>query len=139
MEYRFKSDNEYYMIGMQTMLNISDNSGVKRIRCIRFYKKTLQSNIKIKSIFIGSIQKVKIKKKSKIKKISKGDKRVAILIRTKKRIKRRDGSSIKFKDNSAVLLDKKFKPIATRILGVVPFEFRKKKTMKILMLAAHSV
>lgn len=123
------------MIGMNTFLTLADNSGVKRIKCIKFYKKTLKSNIKIKSKFIGVLIKVKKRKRSKIKNISRRDKKQGILIRTKKKIYRPDRSSLKFFENQAILIDKKNKPIATRIKGAVPIEFREKKTIKIALLA----
>lgn len=127
------------MIAMQTVLRITDNSGVKKIKCIKFYKKTLQSNITIKSNFIGSIQKLKLKKKTKLKKLVKGELKTGIVVRTIKKIWRFDGSSLNFKENSAVLVDKKKNPLATRVLGVVPFEFRHKKTFKIVLLSSGTV
>ena len=130
------------MIGMNTFLTLTDNSGVTRIKCIKFYKKTIKSKINIKDKFIGVLTKVKLNKQRisvKLKNIHRRDKKQGFLVRTKKKIYRCDRSSIKFFDNKAILIDKKNKPLATRIKGVIPREFREKKTIKIVLLARHLV
>lgn len=125
------------MINKETIFNVIDNSGVKRFKSIHFYKKTLQSNIKIKDIFLGVLKKVKIKKRAKLKNLKKGDKKQGIILQTKKSIRRFDGSYLKFNRNSAILIDNKMKPLANRITSAIPFEIRNKKTFKIALLARY--
>jgi large subunit ribosomal protein L14 len=124
------------MINNCSKLKIVDNSGVKQIKIIKFYKKTPYSSIKVGNFFIGSIKKIKTKRKSRIKKLTDGELKKSILLRSKTRIFRRDGSTLRFFENAAVLIDNKQKPIATRIKGFVPLELKKKKNLKLVFLSA---
>ena len=123
------------MISNSSTLHIIDNSGVRYIKIIKFYKKTPFSHITVGNLFIGSIQDIKIRKKSKIKKLNNGDLKKSILVRVKKPIVRVDGSTINFFENSAVLVDNKKKPLATRIIGFLPIDLKKTKRLKVLLLS----
>jgi len=118
------------MIQMQTMLDVADNSGAKKIGCI----KVLGSSRR-KYASLGDIIVVSVKDAIPNSKIKKGDVVRAVVVRTKKGVKRSDGSYIKFDDNSAVLLTPQNEPIGTRIFGPVARELRAKKFMKIISLA----
>lgn len=115
---------------------ISDNSGARRLNLIKFYKKTPFSQKEIGNLLIGSIRRVRIRKKSRMKIMKKGELKKAILIRTTWPIYRNDGSLIKFSSNAITIVDNKNKPIASRILGVVPLDLKKKKRFKIILLAS---
>lgn len=123
------------MILQNTLYKITDNSGAKIFKGIKIYKTTPFSKINIGKILIGAVHNIKLKENSKIKQLLKGEKKNAVLIRTKNRIFRKDGSSINFFENSVVLVDKKLKPLATRILGFLPLDLRQYKIAKILLLA----
>src|SRR4030042_346037 len=118
------------MIQMQTILDVADNSGARKIGCI----KVLGSS-KRKYASLGDVIVVSVKDAIPNSKIKKGDVVRAVVVRTKKGVKRSDGSYIKFDDNSAVLLTPHNEPIGTRIFGPVARELRAKKFMKIISLA----
>jgi large subunit ribosomal protein L14 len=118
------------MIQMQTMLDVADNSGARKIGCI----KVLGSSRR-KYASLGDVIVVSVKDAIPNSKIKKGDVVRAVVVRTKKGVKRADGSYIKFDDNSAVLLTPQNEPIGTRIFGPVARELRAKKFMKIISLA----
>jgi large subunit ribosomal protein L14 len=118
------------MIQMRTMLDVADNSGARKIGCI----KVLGSSRR-KYASLGDIIVVSVKDAIPNSKIKKGDVVRAVVVRTKKGVKRSDGSYIKFDDNSAVLLTPQNEPIGTRIFGPVARELRAKKFMKIISLA----
>ncbi|MCJ7664757.1 MAG: 50S ribosomal protein L14 [Desulfobacterales bacterium] len=118
------------MIQMQTMLDVADNSGARKVGCI----KVLGSSRR-KYASLGDIIVVSVKDAIPNSKIKKGDVVRAVVVRTKKGVKRPDGSYIKFDDNSAVLLTPQNEPIGTRIFGPVARELRAKKFMKIISLA----
>lgn len=124
------------MIQSGSRIKIKDNSGAKEIKIIKFYKKTPYSSIKVGNIFIGSIKNIKLKRKSKIKKLQDGDLKKSILIRHKLPIKRRDGSVVRFFENASVLIDNKQKPIATRVKGFIPYEIKTKKNLKLIFISA---
>ncbi len=118
------------MIQMQTNLNVADNSGAKRVQCI----KVLGGSHR-RYAGIGDIIKVSVKDAIPRGKVKKGDVYNAIVVRTKKGVRRPDGSVIRFDTNSAVLLNAQLQPIGTRIFGPVTRELRSERFMKIISLA----
>lgn len=118
------------MIQMRTMLDVADNSGARKVGCI----KVLGSSRR-KYASVGDVIVVSVKDAIPNAKIKKGDVVKAVVVRTKKGIRRSDGSYIKFDDNSAVLINPQNEPIGTRIFGPVARELRAKKFMKIISLA----
>jgi len=118
------------MIQMQTNLDIADNSGARRVQCI----KVLGGSHR-RYAGIGDIIKVSIKEAIPRGKVKKGDVYTAVVVRTAKGVRRKDGSTIRFDGNSAVLLNSKLEPIGTRIFGPVTRELRDKNFMKIISLA----
>ena len=118
------------MIQMQTQLNVADNSGARRVQCI----KVLGGSHR-RYAGIGDIIKVSIKEAIPRGKVKKGDVYTAVVVRTAKGVRRKDGSAIRFDGNSAVLLNSKLEPIGTRIFGPVTRELRDKNFMKIISLA----
>jgi large subunit ribosomal protein L14 len=118
------------MIQMRTMLDVADNSGARKVGCI----KVLGSSRR-KYASLGDVIVVSVKDAIPNAKIKKGDVVKAVVVRTKKGIRRGDGSYIKFDDNSAVLINPQNEPIGTRIFGPVARELRAKRFMKIISLA----
>lgn len=118
------------MIQMQTMLSSADNSGAKKIMCIK-----VLGGSKRKYAGIGDIIVVSIKEAIPNSKVKKGDVSKAVIVRTVKEVKRPDGSYIRFDNNSAVLINNQNEPIGTRIFGPVARELRAKKFMRIISLA----
>lgn len=118
------------MIQMQTILNVADNSGAKRVQCIK-----VLGGSKRKYAGIGDIIVVSIKEALPGSKVKKGEVRRAVIVRMAKEIGRPDGTYIKFDDNSAVLISPQKEPIGTRIFGPVARELRAKNFMKIVSLA----
>jgi len=118
------------MIQMQTMLSVADNSGAKRIQCI----KVLGGSHR-RYAAIGDIIKVSVKDAIPRGKVKKGDVFNAVVVRTKKGVRRADGSVIRFDGNAAVLLNNQLQPIGTRIFGPVTRELRSERFMKIISLA----
>ena len=118
------------MIQMQSKLFVADNSGARKIQCIK-----VLGGSKRKSASIGDIIVVSIKDAIPRAKVKKGDVYKAVIVRTSKDFQRLDGTAIRFDKNAAVLLDKQEEPIATRIFGPVTRELRTKKFMKIISLA----
>ena len=118
------------MIQMQTVLNVADNSGAKKVQCIK-----VLGGSKRKYASIGDVIVVSVKEARPDSKVKKGEVKRAVVVRTKKEIQRADGSYIKFDENSAVLIDVKLEPIGTRIFGPVARELRGKNFMKIVSLA----
>jgi len=118
------------MIQMQSNLFVADNSGARKIQCIK-----VLGGSKRKSASIGDIIVVSIKDALPRAKVKKGDVYKAVIVRTSKDFQRLDGTAIRFDKNAAVLLDKQEEPIATRIFGPVTRELRTKKFMKIISLA----
>ena len=118
------------MIQMQANLDIADNSGARRVQCI----KVLGGSHR-RYAGIGDIIKVSIKEAIPRGKVKKGDVYTAVVVRTAKGVRRKDGSTIRFDKNSAVLLNSKLEPIGTRIFGPVTRELRDKNFMKIISLA----
>jgi len=118
------------MIQMQTMLNVADNSGAKKLCCIKVLGGTRRRYARI-----GDLIVVSVKEAMPNSKVRKGDVSRAVVVRTAKEVRRKDGSYIKFDDNSAVLINPQNEPIGTRIFGPVARELRAKKFMKIISLA----
>lgn len=118
------------MIQMQTNLNIADNSGAKRVQCI----KVLGGSHR-RYAGIGDIIKVSIKDAIPRGKVKKGEVFNALVVRTKKGVRRPDGSVIRFDSNAAILLNGQMQPIGTRIFGPVTRELRSENFMKIISLA----
>ncbi|WP_366657317.1 50S ribosomal protein L14 [Fodinicurvata sp. EGI_FJ10296] len=118
------------MIQMQTNLEVADNSGARRVQCIK-----VLGGSKRKSAGIGDVIIVSVKDAIPRGRVKKGDVHRAVIVRTAKELLRSDGSTIRFDTNSAVLLNKQNEPIGTRIFGPVTRELRAKKFMKIISLA----
>mgnify|MGYP002883250538 FL=1 len=118
------------MIQMQSNLFVADNSGARKIQCIK-----VLGGSKRRFASIGDIIVVSIKDAIPRAKVKKGEVFKAVIVRTSKEFTRNDGSTIRFDKNAAVLLDKQEEPIATRIFGPVTRELRTKKFMKIISLA----
>lgn len=118
------------MIQMQTNLDVADNSGARRVQCI----KVLGGSGR-KSASIGDIIVVTVKEAIPRGRVKKGDVRRAVIVRTAKEIRRPDGTCIRFDRNAAVLLNRQHEPIGTRIFGPVTRELRAKRFMKIISLA----
>jgi large subunit ribosomal protein L14 len=115
---------------MRTILEVADNSGAKKLGCIKVLGGTRR-----KYASLGDVIVVSVKDALPNSKIKKGEVVKAVIVRTKKEVKRLDGSYIKFDDNSAVLLNPQGEPIGTRIFGPVARELRAKRFMKIISLA----
>ena len=118
------------MIQMQTNLDVADNSGARRVMCIK-----VLGGSKRRYATIGDVIVVSIKEAIPRGRVKKGDVIQAVVVRTAKEIRRADGSSIRFDRNAAVLINKQGEPIGTRIFGPVTRELRAKQFMKIISLA----
>ena len=118
------------MVQTTSTLDVADNSGAKKVMCIRVLGGTRR-----KYASIGDIIVVSIKEAIPNAKVKKGEVAKAVIVRTKKEVSRQDGSYIRFDTNSAVLVDKDNEPVGTRIFGPVARELRAKKFMKIISLA----
>mgnify|MGYP005843730839 FL=1 len=118
------------MIQMQSNLAAADNSGARRLQCIK-----VLGGSKRRYAGIGDIIKVAVKDAIPRGKVKKGEVYNAVVVRTAKGVRRRDGSLIRFDGNAAVLLNTKLEPIGTRIFGPVTRELRTEKFMKIISLA----
>ena len=118
------------MIQVQSRLDVADNSGAKRVKCIK-----VLGGSKRKYAGVGDVVVVSIKDAAPNSKVKKGDLARAVVVRTKKEIRRKDGTYIRFDNNSAVLLNTDNEPIGTRIFGPVARELRAKQFMKIISLA----
>ena len=118
------------MIQMQSNLEVADNSGARRVQCIK-----VLGGSKRKYAGIGDIIVVSVKEAIPRGRVKKGDVHRAVVVRTAKDIKRNDGSVIRFDRNAAVLINKQGEPIGTRIFGPVTRELRARRYMKIVSLA----
>ncbi|EDP62447.1 MULTISPECIES: 50S ribosomal protein L14 [Thalassobaculum] len=118
------------MIQMQTNLEVADNSGARRVQCIK-----VLGGSKRKVASIGDVIVVSVKEAIPRGRVKKGDVHRAVIVRTAKELRRQDGSAIRFDRNAAVLINKQGEPIGTRIFGPVTRELRAKKFMKIISLA----
>ena len=118
------------MIQMRTILNVADNSGAKRLMCIKVLGGTRR-----RYATVGDVIKVSVKDAIPRGKVKKGEVYDAVVVRTKSGVRRSDGSLIRFDTNAAVLLTNKLEPIGTRIFGPVTRELRNVQFMKIISLA----
>ena len=118
------------MIQMQTVLKVADNSGAKKVACIK-----VLGGSKRRYASLGDVIVIAVKEALPNSKVKKGDVMKAVVVRTVKEVRRPDGSYLKFDDNSAVLISNQMEPIGTRIFGPVARELRAKQFMKIISLA----
>ena len=118
------------MIQMQSMLDVADNSGARRVMCIKVLGGSHRRYANI-----GDVIKVSVKEAIPRGKVTKGDVLNAVVVRTRKGVRRPDGSLIRFDGNAAVILNNNLQPIGTRIFGPVTRELRGDKFMKIVSLA----
>ncbi len=118
------------MIQMQTQLDVADNSGARRVQCIK-----VLGGSKRMTAGVGDVIVVSVKEAIPRGKVKKGDIHRAVIVRTAKEIRRQDGSTIRFDKNAAVLINNQKEPIGTRIFGPVPRELRARNHMKIISLA----
>ena len=118
------------MIQMRTILNVADNSGAKRLMCIK-----VLGGSKRRYAAVGDVIKVSVKDAIPRGKVKKGEVYDAVVVRTRAGVRRADGSLIRFDTNAAVLLTNKLEPIGTRIFGPVTRELRTVQFMKIISLA----
>ncbi len=118
------------MIQTETTLNIADNSGAKRVQCIRVLGGTRRRYARV-----GDVIVVAVKDAIPNSNVKKGSVVKAVVVRTKKEYSRKDGTLIRFSDNAAVVINESFEPIGTRIFGPVARELRDKRFMRIVSLA----
>jgi large subunit ribosomal protein L14 len=118
------------MIQMQTNLDVADNSGARRVQCIK-----VLGGSKRKVAGVGDVIVVSVKEAIPRGRVKKGEVHRAVIVRTKKDIQRVDGTTIRFDSNAAVLINKQNEPVGTRIFGPVVRELRAAKHMKIISLA----
>jgi len=118
------------MIQQESRLDVADNSGAKKLYCIKVLGGTRR-----KYASVGDVVIVSVKEAIPNSKVKKGEVHKAVVVRTRRAVRRPDGSYIRFDDNSAVLINNQMEPIGTRIFGPVARELRAKKFMKIVSLA----
>jgi large subunit ribosomal protein L14 len=118
------------MIGNESVLDVADNSGARRVLCIKVLGGSRRRYARIGDIIVAAV-----KEASPGGKVSKGDVVKAVIVRTSKETRRPDGSYIRFDTNSAVIIDAQGEPVGTRIFGPVARELRAKRFMKIISLA----
>jgi len=118
------------MIQMQTNLDVADNSGARRVQCIK-----VLGGSKRKYASVGDVIVVSVKEAIPRGRVKKGDVRKAVVVRTAKEVRREDGTAIRFDSNAAVILNNSNEPMGTRIFGPVVRELRSKNFMKIISLA----
>jgi len=118
------------MIQTETVLNVADNSGARRIKCIKVLGGSKRRYARVGDVIVVAVQEVAAGGK-----VKKGEVQQAVVVRTAKEFRRQDGSSIRFDENAAVLLTKQGEPMGTRIFGPVTRELRSKGYMKIISLA----
>tara|TARA_Y100001934_G_scaffold234079_1_gene283916 strand:+ start:165 stop:524 length:360 start_codon:yes stop_codon:yes gene_type:complete len=115
---------------MQSNLDVADNSGARRVQCIK-----VLGGAKRRTASVGDVIVVSVKEAIPRGRVKKGDVRKAVVVRTSKEVRREDGSSIRFDSNAAVILSNTGEPVGTRIFGPVVRELRAKNFMKIISLA----
>ncbi len=118
------------MIQMQTNLDVADNSGARRVQCIK-----VLGGSKRRYASVGDVIVVSVKEAIPRGRVKKGDVHKAVVVRTRKEVRRADGTAIRFDTNAAVMLNNAGEPIGTRIFGPVVRELRSKNFMKIISLA----
>lgn len=122
------------MIQMQTKLDVADNSGAKLVQCIK-----VLGGSKRRTATVGDVVVVSVKEAIPRGRVKKGEVLKAVIVRTKKEIRRQDGSAIRFDSNAVVLVNPQGEPIGTRIFGPVTRELRNKNLMKIVSLAPEVI
>lgn len=122
------------MIQMQTMLDVADNSGARRVMCIKVLGGTRR-----RYAGIGDVIKVSVKEAIPRGKVKKGEVWNAVIVRTCKGVRRADGSVIRFDENAVVVLSDKLEPIGTRVFGPITRELRSERFMKIISLAPEVI
>ncbi|MFZ5698253.1 MAG: 50S ribosomal protein L14 [Pseudomonadota bacterium] len=122
------------MIQTETVLEVADNSGARRVQCIK-----VLGGSKRRYATVGDVIKVSVKDAIPRARVKKGDVMNAVVVRTKKGVRRPDGSVIRFDENAAVLLNNKKEPVGTRIFGPVTRELRGEQFMKIISLAPEVI
>lgn len=118
------------MIQMQTELDVADNSGARRVMCIK-----VLGGSKRRYAHVGDVIKVSVKEAIPRGKVKKGEVLNAVVVRTRNGVRRPDGSKLRFDGNAVILLNNQQQPIGTRVFGPVPRELRNEKFMKIISLA----
>jgi large subunit ribosomal protein L14 len=122
------------MVQTESVLQIADNSGARRLLCIKVLGGSRRRYASIGDVIVGSVKEAQPNSK-----VKKGDVVKAVVVRTAKEVGRPDGSYVRFDDNSAVLIDNNREPVGTRIFGPVARELRGKKFMKIVSLAPEVI
>ncbi len=122
------------MIQMQTNLTVADNSGAKSVRCIK-----VLGGSKRRYAYVGDIISASVRVAVPGGGVKKGQVVKCVVVRTKKELRRKDGSYIRFDQNAAVIINEQKEPVGTRIFGPVARELRKKKFMKIVSLAPEVI
>ena len=122
------------MVSQETRLRVADNTGAKELLCIKVLGGTRKKYARLGDIII-----VTVKKASPDGIVKKGDVTKAVVVRTRKELRRKDGSYIRFDDNAAVIINNQLEPQGTRVFGPVARELREKKFMKILSLAPEVI
>ena len=122
------------MIQQETRLNVADNTGAKQVLCIKVLGGSRKRYAKV-----GDLIVITVKKTIPNSNIKKGEVRKAVVVRTNKEYKRKDGSYIRFDDNAVVIIDNQEEPAGTRVFGPIARELREKKFMKILSLAPEVI
>jgi len=118
------------MIKVETVLDVADNSGAKKVLCVR-----ILGGARRKSASVGDMIVVTVKEAVPESKVRKGEVHRAVIVRTKKEVRRTDGSYIRFDNNAAVIINENQEPVGTRIFGPIARELRAKNFMKIVSLA----
>ncbi len=122
------------MIQMESMLNVADNSGARRVKCIKVLGGSKRRYAGIADVIIGAVQEA-----TPGGNVKKGEIVRCVIVRTVKETRRKDGSYIRFDQNACVLIDKDGMPIGTRIFGPVARELRDRKYMRIVSLAPETI
>ncbi len=122
------------MIQLRTVLNVADNSGARKILCVQVKGGSFRKVGTVGDVIVGAVREA-----APNGNIKKGDVVKAVIVRTKKEIRRKDGSYVRFDDNAAVVIDNNGDPKGTRIFGPVARELREKKYMRIVSLAPEVV
>ncbi|MBM4242387.1 MAG: 50S ribosomal protein L14 [Deltaproteobacteria bacterium] len=122
------------MIQTETVLDVADNSGARKVLCIKVLGGSRRRYASLGDVIVGSV-----KEATPNSKVKKGDVVKAVVVRTAKEVGRPDGSYVRFDNNSAVLIDKEGEPVGTRIFGPIARELRAKRFMKIVSLAPEVI
>lgn len=122
------------MIQQETELEVADNSGAKRVKCFKVLKGS-----KRRYAYVGDVIVCSVKESDPKSSVKKGDVVKAVIVRTKSYVRRKDGSLLRFYDNSCVLIDDKLNPKGTRIFGTIPREVRESGFIKVTSLAPEVI